>query len=107
MHRRYLVQLIQEWTGLKECAADRDMEFALVVEAELFRLDSVIRWLDSADGRIKRAALEPAATNGVALPKLPRKAGCGDDRVGVAPGFEDLWGRTDRGAGTARRLSFS
>ena len=86
---------MQEWTGLKEYAADRDMEFAVVVDAELFRLDSVIRWLDSADGPIKRAALEPAATNGVALPKLPRKAGCGHDRVGVAPGFEDLRRRGD------------
>ena len=91
MHRRYLVQLIQEWTGLNEYAADRNMEFASVLDAALFRLDSVIRWLDSADGRIKRAALEPAATNGVVLPKLPRKAGCGHDRVGVAPGFEGLW----------------
>ena len=74
-HRRYLVQLMQEWTRLKEYAADRDMEFASVVDAELFRLDTVIRWLDSADGRIKRAALEPAVTDGVALPRLPRKVG--------------------------------
>ena len=51
------------------------MEFALVVDAELFRLDSVVRWLDSADGRIKRTALEPSATDGPSLPKLPRKVG--------------------------------
>jgi len=34
------------------------------VDAELFRLDAVVRWLDTADGRIKRAAAdapEPAA----------------------------------------------
>jgi DNA-binding PadR family transcriptional regulator len=74
-HRRYLVQLMQEWTRLKEYAANRDLEFALVVDAELFRLDSVVRWLDSADGRIKRAALEPPATDGAALPRLPRKVG--------------------------------
>jgi len=74
-HRRYLVQLMQEWTRLKEYSADRDLEFALVVDAELFRLDSVVRWLDSADGRIKRAALEPSARDGAALPKLPRKVG--------------------------------
>jgi len=41
----------------------------------LFRLDSVVRWLDSADGRINRAALEPPATDGAALPRLPRKVG--------------------------------
>jgi DNA-binding PadR family transcriptional regulator len=74
-HRRYLVELMQEWTRLKEYAADRDLGFALVVDAELFRLDSVVRWLDAADGRIKRAGLEAplAATSG--LPKLPRRVG--------------------------------
>jgi DNA-binding PadR family transcriptional regulator len=74
-HRRYLVQLMQEWTKLKEYAADRDLGFALVVDAELFRLDSVVRWLDAADGRIKRAGVEPAAGDGSGLPKLPRKVG--------------------------------
>jgi DNA-binding PadR family transcriptional regulator len=72
-HRRYLVEVMQEWTRLKEYAADRDLEFALVVDAELFRLDSVIRWLDAADGRIKRAAYEPAPTPGPGMPKLPRR----------------------------------
>ena len=74
-HRRYLVQLMQEWTRLKEYAADRDLGFALVVDAELFRLDSVIRWLDSAEGRIKRTALEPSAGDSSGLPKLPRRVG--------------------------------
>lgn len=72
-HRRYLVQLMQEWTRLKEYAADRDLGFALVVDAELFRLDSVIRWLDAAEGRIRRA--EPGQLNRpvAGLPKVPRK----------------------------------
>jgi hypothetical protein len=74
-HRRYLVELMQEWTRLKEYAADRDLGFALVVDAELFRLDSVIRWLDAADGRIKRAAFDAPTGVGSGLPKLPRKAG--------------------------------
>jgi DNA-binding PadR family transcriptional regulator len=72
-HRRYLVELMQEWTRLKEYAADRDLGFALVVDAELFRLDSVIRWLDAADGRIKRAAFDSPAGVASGLPKLPRK----------------------------------
>ena len=72
-HRRYLVQLMQEWTRLKEYAADRDLGFALVVDAELFRLDSVVRWLDAADGRIRRAALESPASAAPGLPKQPRK----------------------------------
>ena len=81
-HRRYLVQLMQEWTRLKEYAADRDLEFALVVDSELFRLDSVVRWLDAADGRIRRAGVERAASSqpppSSPLPKLPK-------RVGVQP----------------------
>ena len=72
-HRRYLVQLMQEWTRLKEYAADRDLSFALVVDSELFRLDSVIRWLDAAEGRIKRADTAEQQTRSVALPKVPRK----------------------------------
>ena len=55
VHRRYLVQLMQEWTRLKEEESDVDLAFALVVDAELFRLDSVIRWLDAAEGRLRRA----------------------------------------------------
>ena len=58
-HRRYVVQLMQQWTRLKEDEGRFDLNFALVVDAELYRLDSVVRWLDAADGRLKRAALEP------------------------------------------------
>src|ERR1700730_11489142 len=54
VHRRYLVELMQQWTRIKEAEADSDLNLALVVDAELFRLDAVIRWLDAADGRIKR-----------------------------------------------------
>ena len=59
VHRRYLVQLMQQWTRIKETEAESDMSLALVVDAELFRLDAVVRWLDAADGRIKRAAANP------------------------------------------------
>jgi DNA-binding PadR family transcriptional regulator len=61
-HRRYLVELMQQWTRIKEAevnGSESDLSLALVVDAELFRLDSVIRWLDAADGRIKRAATQP------------------------------------------------
>jgi len=61
VHRRYLVELMQQWTRLKEDEAEYDLSLALVVDAELFRLDSVIRWLDSADGRLKRAAADKAS----------------------------------------------
>jgi hypothetical protein len=83
VHRRYLVELMQQWTRIKENEAGDDMSLALVVDAELFRLDAVIRWLDAADGRIKRAAADPPASTGTtgktsaanALPGLRRRVG--------------------------------
>ena len=60
VHRRYLVELMQQWTRIKETEAESDMSLGLVVDAELFRLDAVVRWLDAADGRIKRGADLPA-----------------------------------------------
>ena len=80
VHRRYLVELMQQWTRLKEDESRFDLNFALVVDAELFRLDSLIRWLDTADGRLKRAAAEgdAPAPQSFPLPKSRR-------RVGVTP----------------------
>jgi DNA-binding PadR family transcriptional regulator len=77
VHRRYLVELMQQWTRLKDDEADTDLGLALVVDAELFRLDSVIRWLDSADGRLRRASVEPSAPAAASgpLPKLRRRVG--------------------------------
>ena len=72
VHRRYLVQLMQQWTRLKEDLAEQDLSFALVVDAELFRLDSVIRWLDAAEGRLKRANTTPLADPPAPTPPLPR-----------------------------------
>jgi hypothetical protein len=54
VHRRRLVELMQQYTRLKEDAADDEIGLVLVVDAELFRLDAVIRWLDAVDGRLKR-----------------------------------------------------
>jgi DNA-binding PadR family transcriptional regulator len=70
VHRRYVVELMQEWTRLKGDTRDDDVYFLLVVDAELFRLDSVIRWLDAADGRLARHAVEPAQSN-TTTPSLP------------------------------------
>jgi DNA-binding PadR family transcriptional regulator len=74
-HRRYLVELMQQWTRIKDVEAGRDLTLGLAVDAELFRLDAVVRWLDAADGRIKRAAAEPPAQSPDNLPRLKRKAG--------------------------------
>jgi DNA-binding PadR family transcriptional regulator len=76
VHRRHLVEWMQQWTRLKEDEGAQDLSFALVVDAELFRLDSVIRWLDAADGRIKRQPSDPAERPPVALPpRLRRRVG--------------------------------
>ena len=74
-HRRYLVELMQQWTRIKEDEAEFDLGLALIVDAELFRLDSVIRWLDAADGRLKRATGEPPQPIPAALPRLRRRVG--------------------------------
>jgi DNA-binding PadR family transcriptional regulator len=77
VHRRYLVELMQQWTRLKGDESRFDLNFALVVDAELFRLDSLIRWLDTADGRLKRAAAagDTPAPQPFPLPKARRKVG--------------------------------
>jgi DNA-binding PadR family transcriptional regulator len=75
VHRRYLVELMQQWTRLKEDEAQFDLGFALAVDAELFRLDSVVRWLDTADGRFRRAATEPPIPAAPAMPRLRRRVG--------------------------------
>jgi DNA-binding PadR family transcriptional regulator len=77
VHRRYLVELMQQWTRLKEDESRLDLNFALVVDAELFRLDSLIRWLDTAEGRLKRVAagVDAPAPQSFPLPKARRKVG--------------------------------
>jgi DNA-binding PadR family transcriptional regulator len=75
-HRRYLVQLMQQWTRIRESDAEGDLGLALAVDAELFRLDSVVRWLDAADGRLKRAAADvPVQPARAPLPKRRRHIG--------------------------------
>jgi DNA-binding PadR family transcriptional regulator len=78
-HRRYLIQLMQEWTRLKEDDHGRDVAFTLVVDSELFRIDSVVRWLDAAEARLRRAladgwnpAQAAAATASAGLPTRPK-----------------------------------
>ncbi len=56
-HRRHLVELMQQWTRLKNDEAEHDLNLALVVDAELFRLDSAVRWLDAAGARLARAGV--------------------------------------------------
>ena len=66
-HRRHVVEQMQEWTRVKRDAgtgrsddAADSVSLSLVLDAELFRLDSVIRWLDAADARLRRTKPKPA-----------------------------------------------
>ncbi len=74
VHRLYLLELMQQWTRLKEGEARDDLGLALVVDSELFRLDAAIRWLDAADARLARAAAEPPRprTAAAEVPQLRR-----------------------------------
>ncbi len=67
-HRRHLVETMQRYTSLKAEEAEHDVGLALVVDAELFRLEGVVRWLDVADSRLKRLPT-------VAVAAEPRRRG--------------------------------
>jgi len=53
-HRRHLIESMQRYTRLKADAPEEDVAFALAVDAELFRLEAMVRWLDAADARLKK-----------------------------------------------------
>jgi hypothetical protein len=59
VHRRRAIEVMQRYTQVKATAAEDDVALALVADAELFRLEAIVRWLDAADVRLKR--LPPAA----------------------------------------------
>jgi DNA-binding PadR family transcriptional regulator len=70
-HRRHLVETMRYYTRLKEDAGEHDVGLLLVADAEIYRLDGVIRWLDAADARIKR--LPAAASTAVGTWPKPRR----------------------------------
>src|SRR5262249_28731735 len=72
VHRRHMIELMQRYWRLKAEAAEDDIGLALVADAETFRLDGIVRWLDAADARLRlRSAPDPAgrpAAAGVPAP---------------------------------------
>lgn len=68
-HRRHIIELMQEWTRVKRDAGPEELSVALVVDAELFRLESVIRWLDAADARLRRTASSQTSVAGSSMPE--------------------------------------
>jgi DNA-binding PadR family transcriptional regulator len=53
VHRRHMIELMQRYSRMKAEAAPDDIGLALIADAELFRLEGVVRWLDAADTRLK------------------------------------------------------
>jgi DNA-binding PadR family transcriptional regulator len=54
VHRRHVIEVMQRYTRIKAEAPGDDVPLALVADAELFRLESIVRWLDAADVRLKQ-----------------------------------------------------
>ena len=54
VHRRQVIEVMQRYTRIKAEAAEDDVPLALVADAELFRLEAIVRWLDAADVRLKQ-----------------------------------------------------
>jgi DNA-binding PadR family transcriptional regulator len=83
VHRRHMIELMQRYWHLKAEAADDDIGLALIADAELFRLEGIVRWLDAADTRLKlRPAPDPAGPPAAAeVPAAPaRRPGAGARR---------------------------
>ena len=68
-HRRHAIEVMQRYTRIKAEAA-QDVPLALVADAELFRLEAIVRWLDAADVRLKHLPLR-AAPEAAELPPVP------------------------------------
>jgi DNA-binding PadR family transcriptional regulator len=60
VHRRHVIEIMQRYTKVKAAAGEDDLALTLVADAEIFRLEAIVRWLDTADVRLKqRQSLAP------------------------------------------------
>ena len=75
-HRRHVVEEMQRYTRLKGDAGEDDVTLAVVVDAQIFRLEAVVRWLDAADTRLagRPAAVVSAADDGAPNPARTSRA---------------------------------
>jgi hypothetical protein len=86
VHRRHLVEEMQRYTHLKAEADAGDIGLGLVVDAELFRLEAVVRWLDAADARLRRLpASPPTAADAARAPNDPTDPASGARPAEPAP----------------------
>jgi DNA-binding PadR family transcriptional regulator len=73
VHRRQVIEVMQRYTRIKVEAAEDDVPLALVADAELFRLEAIVRWLDAADVRLKQlpAPTPSVPADGLSLERTP------------------------------------
>jgi DNA-binding PadR family transcriptional regulator len=73
VHRRHVIEVMQRYTRIKAEAAKDEVPLALVADAELFRLEAIVRWLDAADVRLKQLPC-PRSGAEISLPLEPTPA---------------------------------
>ncbi|MEP7203189.1 MAG: PadR family transcriptional regulator [Ilumatobacteraceae bacterium] len=70
-HRRQLVERMQWFTRIK-ADSDHDIGLALLADSELFRLEAVVRWLDTIDARVKQMST-PLPLDSAPVDSSPRQ----------------------------------
>ena len=75
VHRRHVIEAMQRYTRLKGDMSDDDVALAVVVDAQIFRLESVVRWLDAADTRLARRSATAAPTHAAGASGRPPARG--------------------------------
>lgn len=65
-HRRQLLEVMQRFTRLK-AMGDVTTATLMMCDAELFRLEAAVRWLDSVDARLSAGALMAADSSSVSF----------------------------------------
>lgn len=53
-HRRAVVEAMQHFTAIKASTAESEVAVLIVADAEVFRLDALLRWLDSTEVRVRQ-----------------------------------------------------
>jgi len=51
VHRRHLVEIMRDYARVKD-GSPSDVKLAVVADAEMFRLEAQVRWLDSVETRL-------------------------------------------------------
>ena len=105
-HRNHLLTTMRTFTRAKEDAVD-NLPLLLVADAELYRLDAAVRWLDTAEARLRQLPPPPGAAERPQRRRplrRPRAGGSrGDPRTRTARRRPALRRRRRRGVRPGRR----